>query len=132
MGVVDVVVFAFNSYTPTRVEVIWIVNPIDTQEYATAAYAPLSSMNLYYKFLNCGFKLPGSAGTASGVKPVPLGYDRVYVKLSGPFSYDGWFRALKAGRSFATNGPMLFLTVNGNEPGNSVVFPATREKSAGR
>jgi TolB protein len=76
--------------------------------------------------------LPVSAGTASGVKPVPLGYDRVYVKLSGAFSYHEWFRALKAGRSFATNGPMLFLTVNGNEPGNSVVFPATRAKTAGR
>src|SRR3989442_14190611 len=29
--------------------------------------------------------------------------------------FRSWFRALKAGRSFATNGPMLFLKVNGHE-----------------
>jgi TolB protein len=37
-----------------------------------------------------------------------------------PFSYAAWFRALKAGRSFATNGPLLFLTVAGLEPGDTV------------
>jgi hypothetical protein len=75
-------------------------------------------MEVYYRFLNCGFRLPVSAGSASGVKAAPLGYNRVYVKLDGPFSYDRWFRALKAGRSFATNGPMLFLTVDGKSPGD--------------
>src|SRR3989442_15031013 len=34
--------------------------------------------------------------------------------------FRSWFRALKAGRSFATNGPMLFLKVNGHEPGESI------------
>jgi len=81
-------------------------------------------MDLYYKFLNCGFRLAASAGTASGVKPTPLGYDRVYVYLPGKFSYQDWFRALKAGRSFATNGPMLFLTVNGRNPGDTIQIPA--------
>ena len=132
LGQVDFAGLVYNSFTPHGVEVGWGVNPIEKPQYATPANAPLWAMDLYYKFLNCGFKLPVSAGTASGVKPVPLGYDRVYVKLSGPFSYDGWFRALKAGRSFATNGPILFLTVNGNEPGGSIVFPATKEGPAGR
>lgn len=131
LGQVDFAGLVYNSFTPHGVELGWGVNPIEKPEYATPANAPLWAMDLYYKFLNCGFKLPVSAGTASGVKAVPLGYNRVYVKLSGRFSYQEWFRALKAGRSFATNGPMLFLTVNGNEPGNSIVFPATREKPAG-
>jgi TolB protein len=42
------------------------------------------------------------------------------VHLKEPFSYAAWFRALKAGRSFATNGPLLFLTVAGREPGETV------------
>ena len=42
------------------------------------------------------------------------------MHLSGKFGYDEWFRDLKAGRSFATNGPMLFLTVDGHEPGNTI------------
>jgi hypothetical protein len=132
LGQVDFAGLVYNSFTPHGVEVGWGVNPIEKPEYATPAGAPLWAMDLYYKFLNCGFKLPVSAGTASGVKAVPLGYDRVYVKLSGGFSYHEWFRALKAGRSFATNGPMIFLTVNGHEPGNSIVLPATTEKSPGR
>lgn len=132
LGQVDFAGLVYNSFTPHGVEVGWGVNPIEKPEYATPIGFPLWAMDLYYRFLNCGFKLPVSAGTASGVKAVPLGYDRVYVKLPEGFSYQGWFRALKAGRSFATNGPMLFLTVNGHEPGDSIVLPATTEKSPGR
>ena len=40
-----------------------------------------------------------SAGTASGVHPVPLGFGRVYVKLSGPFRYESWINGLRDGRS---------------------------------
>ena len=131
LGQVDFVDLVYNSFNPHGVELGWGVNPIENPEYATVAGAPLWAMVFYYKFLNCGFKLPVSAGSASGVKSVPLGYDRVYVKLSGGFDYQAWFHALKAGRSFATNGPMLFLTVNGHEPGDSIVLPATTEKSPG-
>jgi hypothetical protein len=34
-----------------------------------------------------------------------------------------WLRAIKAGRTFATNGPLLALTVNGREPGDQIAFP---------
>ncbi len=40
----------------------------------------------YYALLNCGFKMRPTAGTASGVHPVPLGFGRVYVQLPGGFS----------------------------------------------
>jgi hypothetical protein len=40
--------------------------------------------------------------------------------MDEPFTYARWFENLKAGRSFATNGPMLFLTVNGKEPGDTL------------
>lgn len=120
LGQVDFVGIVYNSFSPHGVEMGWGVGPNDNPLYATPAGAPLWAMDLYYKFLNCGFKLPVSAGTASGVKPTPLGYDRVYAHLPGRFSYAEWFRALKAGRSFATNGPMLILTVDGHEPGDTI------------
>ena len=72
---------------------------------------------LYYSFLNCGFRIPVSAGSASGVMSSWIGYERVYVKLSAPFSYEQWFRDLKMGRSVATNGPLLEVEVNGRPPG---------------
>jgi TolB protein len=98
----------------------WGMIPKWKAEFSTVAGMPLWSMEVYYHFLNCGFRLPVSAGSASGVKAAPLGYARVYVKTGGPFSYAAWFRALKEGHSFATNGPMLFLTVEGQEPGGVI------------
>jgi len=100
----------------------WGMIPKERPEYNTIAGMPLWSMDVYYRFLNCGFRLPVSAGSASGVKAAPLGYNRVYVRMKEPFDYHSWFRSLKAGRSFATNGPMLFLKVNGEEPGSVLHF----------
>jgi hypothetical protein len=73
----------------------------------------------YYALLDYGFRLRPTAGTASGVHPVPLGFGRVYVHLNDGFSYDAWMRGLNEGRSFVTTGPMLFVEVNGEEPGQT-------------
>jgi hypothetical protein len=72
----------------------------------------------YYTLLNCGFRLRPTAGTASGVHPVPLGFGRVYVHCDR-FSYDAWVRGLDAGRSFVTTGPMLLATVDAQFPGHT-------------
>jgi hypothetical protein len=106
----------------------WGMIPKWRPEFDTVAGMPLWSMEVYYRWLNCGFRLSVSGGSASGVKAAPLGYNRVYTKVAGPFGYYPWFDALKAGRSFATNGPMLFFTVDGKEPGEALRF--SREKSA--
>ena len=71
----------------------------------------------YYALLNCGFKLMPTAGTASGVHPVPLGHSRVYVHVGEKFTPDAWFDGLGKGRSFVTTGPMLFAKVNNKLPG---------------
>src|SRR5712692_9677594 len=73
-------------------------------------------------------RLPVSAGSASGVKASPLGYNRVYVKVAEPPSYKRWFESLKAGRSFATNGPMLFFTVDGKEIGSVLQFDGEKSQ----
>jgi hypothetical protein len=72
----------------------------------------------YYALLNCGFRLRPTAGTASGVHPVPLGFGRVYVKLKNGFDYEKWIRGLDHGRSFVTTGPMLFVNINSFVPGH--------------
>jgi hypothetical protein len=72
----------------------------------------------YYALLDCGFRMRPTAGTASGVHPVPAGFGRVYVHTGENFSYDAWLAGLNAGRSFVTTGPMLFVTVNGQMPGH--------------
>jgi hypothetical protein len=126
LGHVDFAGIVHNHFNRQDVETEtdpWGMIPKTRPEFHTPAGMPLWAMDVYYRFLNCGFRLAISAGSASGVKASPLGYNRVYAKISGPFGYDAWFRALKEGRSFATNGPMLFLTVDGAEPGATLRFP---------
>jgi len=84
------------------------------------------TQEIYYHILNCGLRVPPSAGSASGVLPNPLGYNRVYVYCGDDFNYDTWWRGLKAGRSFVTNGPLLLAKANGQLPGH--VFASTDEQ----
>lgn len=76
------------------------------------------SVDIYYQYLEAGFHLPPSAGSASGVHLNPLGYDRVYVH-TGAFDHDAWWSGLAQGRSFVTNGPLLFVRVNQQLPGHT-------------
>ncbi len=64
----------------------------------------------YYAFLDAGLRMRPTAGCASGVHPVPLGFGRVYVRVEGEFTYEAWLKGLNEGRSFVTTGPMLFLS----------------------
>lgn len=66
----------------------------------------------YWALLNCGMRLQPTAGTATGVHPVPIGFGRVYVHTPGGFQYDRWIDGLKRGDSFVTTGPMLFVRAN--------------------
>ena len=74
----------------------------------------------YYALLDCGFRLRPTAGTASGVHPVPLGFGRAYVHLGEESAFDGaaWLEGLNQGRSFVTTGPMLLVTLDGKHAGS--------------
>ncbi len=80
------------------------------------------TQDIYYHALNCGIRIPPSAGSASGVLPNPVGYNRAYVHVEGTWSYAAWWRALRAGRVFVTNGPLLLARADGKLPGH--VFSA--------
>lgn len=68
------------------------------------------SLDLVYRYWNLGFETRASAGSASGVLPNPVGYNRIYVKIGGePFGVEPFYRNLRQGNSFVTNGPMLFF-----------------------
>jgi hypothetical protein len=91
--------------------------PRDTVLFPSPRGNGFYSQATYYRMLNCGLRIPPSAGSASGVLPNPVGYNRVYVHLAGAFSYDAWWRGLGEGRSFVTNGPLLLVEANGKRPG---------------
>jgi hypothetical protein len=82
----------------------------------------------YYRFLNCGFKLAATGGSAMGVMPVPLGYNRTYAKLDGPLTEANYLKAVRAGRTFATSGPILILTANGLDSGAEIQYRTARSR----
>jgi hypothetical protein len=77
------------------------------------------TQEIYYHILNSGLRIPPSAGSASGVLPNPVGYNRVYVHRDDEFTPESWFRGLAAGRCFVTNGPLLVCRANDQLPGTA-------------
>jgi hypothetical protein len=84
------------------------------------------TQDIYYRLLNCGLRIPPTAGSASGVLPNPVGYNRVYVHTGKELTWEKWWNGLREGRSFVTNGPMLLVRANGKMPGQ-VFTAAPRE-----
>jgi len=100
--------------------------PRDRRRLRGALGNGLWSQEIYYHVLEAGLRIPPSAGSASGVLPNPLGYDRVYVHVGEAFSYDNWWKAFRQGRVVVTNGPLLRPLVGGKNPGH--VFRAESGK----
>ena len=72
---------------------------------------------VYYNLLNCGLRIPPTAGSGSGVAPNPVGYNRIYVHVKEPFNYERWLESLCVGRVVVTNGPLIRPDVAGELPG---------------
>jgi hypothetical protein len=52
----------------------------------------------------------------------PVGMNRVFVRSGEALDYRGWLDALKAGRTFVSNGPVLSFSVDGRQPGDEIVL----------
>jgi hypothetical protein len=97
-----------------------------------------ASVPLWYRLLNCGFRVPATAGTDVFLNRIGSnlpGGDRVYVHGGKALDYGEWIDGLRAGKSFVTNAPMLTFTVNGSEPGSVLKLdekPKVRVKATAR
>jgi Tol biopolymer transport system component len=86
-----------------------------------------STAEVWYKLLNCGFHLPTAAGTDfmgnfASLRG-PIGLNRVYAEVpAGPLKLQPWLAAIKAGRTFATNGPLLRFELGQKTPGGEVTL----------
>jgi hypothetical protein len=87
-------------------------------------------LHLWYRLLNCGFRLTATAGTDKMTTFVTVGANRVFARVEGECTYQHWIDALKAGRTFVTNSPVLTFSVNGKEPGATLQFDSKRDKAA--
>ena len=74
----------------------------------------------YYRYLNSGYRLPLVGGTDKMSSAVPVGLYRTYARLDEEFSYEAWCRAVRSGRTFLSGGPLVTLSADGCEPGDTV------------
>ena len=84
-----------------------------------------STAAVWYKLLNCGFRLPTAAGTDFMGNYAslhgPIGLNRVYAEApAGSLKLEPWLESIKAGRTFATNGPLLRFELGLKTPGGEV------------
>lgn len=87
----------------------------------------LSGMELYYQYLNAGFRIPLAAGTDKMSERIPVGSSRLYVKVDGPQDFDAWVDGVKAGNGFITNGPMLTFSVDDHASGEVIEFNEAKQ-----
>jgi TolB protein len=85
---------------------------------------PMATAHVWYRALNCGFRLPAGAGTDAMTNFAslrgPVGMNRVYVHTGPGLDQRRLLDSMRAGRSFATNGPLLALSVEGHGLGEEL------------
>jgi hypothetical protein len=105
----------------------------DFLDIISIASRELETAEMYYRMLNCGFRIAATGGTDnfSDVWFDPSGGTaRTYVHVEGapPLTFGAWLDAVKAQRTFGTSGPLLFLNVGheslgaggSREPGDEI------------
>ena len=100
------------------------IDAVEMQVFAPGLDNP--SILEWYRFLDCGYRLPVLGGTDKMSAGVPVGAVRTYARLDPDTAptFEAWSRAVRAGRTFATSGPVIELTVDGREPGDVLSLPA--------
>ena len=94
------------------------------------------ALDHYYHFLDLGYRLTALAGSdfpwcgreryGFPKEGAQIGNARFYTYTGGPLTFERWFAAVKAGRTFVTTGPVLMLKVNDRLPGDTLdVAPGT-------
>ncbi|MBF8192934.1 CehA/McbA family metallohydrolase [Nonomuraea sp. K274] len=100
-----------------------LVDSLDVLTHASIA----STAAVYRRLIGAGNRLAVTAGTDAMIsftrsdnQSNPPGWARVYARTDGPLTARAFAAAVRAGRTFATTGPWLELSVNGHGPGHVI------------
>jgi hypothetical protein len=88
-----------------------VLGKIDAIEF-DAEVRPSPLLPWYYRLLNAGVRLPLVGGSGKDSNRVPVGAVRTYAQVGGDRTYAAWVEAVRAGRTFVTNGPLLTFDVS--------------------
>jgi hypothetical protein len=79
----------------------------------------------WYRYLNCGYRVPAVGGTDKMGAYMPVGANRTYAHLGKEgFNFDNWAQAVRTGNTFMTTGPLLLFSADGHAPGGEIVLGA--------
>jgi len=79
----------------------------------------------WYRYLNCGYRLPVVGGTDKMGAWIPAGANRAYANLGqDEFSFPNWAKAVRRGNTFMTSGPLIFFQADGMTPGSEITLRA--------
>ncbi|HSR66620.1 MAG TPA: CehA/McbA family metallohydrolase [Acidobacteriota bacterium] len=93
-----------------------LIDFLEVLQFNTVDYS------VWYTALNSGFRLVPLAGTDYPVGPIP-GWERFYAEVEGELTFESWLEAVRQGRVFVTNGPMLSLRVEDRGMGQELLLP---------
>ncbi len=83
------------------------------------------SFHELYRLLNCGYRVAVVGGTDKMSAGMPVGNVRTYARTGDDdLSFDAWARAVRAGKTYTTSGPLMSFTVEGRQPGDDLKLPA--------
>jgi hypothetical protein len=95
----------------------------DTVDFISAGDTPyVWELNIWYHTLNVGFRTRISGETDFPcITDDRVGLARSYAKVDGPLTYRKWIDAVRAGRSYVSDGRshLMDFTVNGTAAGRS-------------
>ena len=87
---------------------------------------------IWYRLLNCGFRLPAAAGTDAFPNFAslrgPPGLVRMFVHSGTTLDHATWLAGLKAGRTFVTNAPLLEFSIGNATMGDEIKVPVEMQR----
>jgi len=98
-----------------------VLNAVEIQGYSVITKV---ARPIWERLMSAGFDVVVTAGTDAypgQPKTGVMGFARSYVDMGNrPLSYQAWSARLAQGRGFTSNGPLVFLSVDGKAPGDTL------------
>ena len=94
-----------------------ILEKIDAFEISSNDAGLHSALTDYFLLCEAGLIVPLAGASVKASQQTPLGAMRTYVFTSGQaFVFSNWIEALRTGRSYVSNGPLMHWTIDGHVP----------------
>ncbi|MCA1639599.1 MAG: CehA/McbA family metallohydrolase, partial [Acidobacteria bacterium] len=100
-----------------------VLGDVDTLEVTCLWSDELGTSEAWYRLLNLGIPIAPSAGSDTMhnfYRTMAIGATRIYAKPDGAMNLPNYLEAVRRGRSFVSNGPLLKFNIGGAEMGGVI------------